>query len=437
MPLDAATAQNLALQKTQIFTPPGVANFMAGLIAPGKAGRVPDILEPGSGAGALAEAVLEGMNTQSRLSLVEKDQTFAVHLQELLVEHPNAERESELHIGDFFEIGLKWKSAGRRFTNIIMNPPYGKIPPGDSSRTTLAQAGIPSHNLFSAFLWIATDLLDEGGRLIAIVPRSFLSGSTFARARDHILSRTQLVALHHFTDRRSIFGRDGVQQEVVIFACERSAVNGSVKYTQSAGLDDMPEPVDVPRRRLVMNVADGRAILVPAMSDVRYSAQPSAASLIPSDVQASIGSVVDFRMGSDLVESPSEGTPLIGSEVFASRPRSPRGLVKNGRTNRHTFAPGRYIVIRRISPSESTPRIQAKVLDLRSDIYVHGVAFENHLIVLHQNRSGLSEDRCKLLIQRLEDPAVERQFNERGGTTQVNLHDLRAIRLQEDGEDNA
>ncbi|WP_291037535.1 Eco57I restriction-modification methylase domain-containing protein [Herbiconiux sp.] len=423
------------VDRTQIFTPPDLADFMVHQLNLSAAGEV-DLLEPGAGAGALAESVIAASPRPPRLTLVERDLTLGSHLSDL-VEHHRSDiaEDSEALTDDFFALAPAWIADGRRFTHIITNPPFARVEPQSHVAAVLRKANVRATNYFAAFLWLASDLLADGGTMVAVVPRSILSGARYAATRAHMLEGAALVALHHFTDRRAVFERDSVQQEVVVLTLSRGAAPSHIRYSQSATVINIPDAIQLPHRRIQLDAADGHAVLVPTI--VRGEVDPSDAtsSLLPDGVQASVGNVVDFRAGADVVVRGDGEIPLVGSEIFFTRTPDLRALRLNDRTQRHVFPPGRYVVIRRISPSEARPRIQAKLVVAEGDEFSKGVAFENHLLVLHANGKGMTPETCSVLLERLSDARTERQFCERGGTTQVNVGDIRALRYEGSSEE--
>ena len=425
---DARTQSTVrGIDRTQIFTPPDLADFMVGKLDLHAAIEV-DLLEPGAGAGALAEAVVAASTRPVRLTLVERDATLGSHLSEFIADQRNhLVPGSEAVVEDFFSVATAWVAARRRFTHIVMNPPFGRVEPMSAISATLRLADVRATNYFSAFLWLACDLLADGGTLVAVVPRSVLSGVRYAATRAHVFNRTELVALHHFTDRRAVFERDSVQQEVVVLKLVRGSAPTHIQFSQSATMADISEAVLVPSNRMKLGAQQDYTVLVPTVVDGQVDQWGSRDPLLPEGVSISVGSIVDFRMEADITARGDGEIPLIGSEEFFVREPELRSLRLSEQTRRFVYPPGRYVVIRRISPSEARPRIQAKMIIAEGDEYAHGVAFENHLLVLHANKAGLDPASCNILLERLSDAKTEAQFRERGGTTQVNVSDVKSL----------
>ncbi|MGF3054584.1 Eco57I restriction-modification methylase domain-containing protein [Microbacterium sp. YY-03] len=389
------------------------------------------VLDPGAGAGALTEAVLDSFNSPFNIALVERDEVFHEHLVELVDAKAMRYRgEAEVHSADFLELAPRWIKEGRKFTHVVMNPPYQRIRPGDDSAAKLRALGVRTHNLFAAFMWLSVDLLEDDGVLVAVVPRSLLSGLQYAAAREHILERAGVSHLHHFIDRRGVFGRDSVQQEVVVVALVKGRAPLEIQFSYSEGLDDIDGALALPARRFGRGPVDRYVMVVPSPGNL--DGQPGETSpLLPPGVSVSVGSVVDFRATADISAVP-DAIPLVGSEIFFARRHLRRWLAKNVRTDKHIFPPGNYVVVRRISPTESPRRLQAIHIAAQGEEFAQGVAFENHVLVLHAGGKGLSAAHCRVLLKRLSDPRNDIQFRERGGTNQVNAGDLRALTVVED-----
>ena len=84
----------------------------------------------------------------------------------------------------------------RTFNRVILNPPYRKIRSDSVYRSALSQIGIETSNLYTAFLALAVELLQPGGELVAITPRSFCNRPYFKPFRRHFLSSMALKRVH-------------------------------------------------------------------------------------------------------------------------------------------------------------------------------------------------------------------------------------------------
>src|SRR5262249_3674042 len=101
--------------------------------------------------------------------------------------------------------------------------------------------GIETSNLYTAFVALTALLLEPGGELVAITPRSFCNGRYFRTFRQLLLREMRLTRLHVFESRHQAFREDEVLQENVILRAVRQAepgLRGPVTVSSSAGPDD-------------------------------------------------------------------------------------------------------------------------------------------------------------------------------------------------------
>ncbi|MEF1214846.1 Eco57I restriction-modification methylase domain-containing protein, partial [Vibrio alginolyticus] len=103
------------------------------------------------------------------------------------------------------------------FNKAILNPPYLKIAAKGPERAEIKKVKFETGNLYSAFVGLAVKLLEEGGELVAITPRSFCNGPYFNDFRKLILDECSLNKIHVFNSRKSAFKADKVLQENVVF----------------------------------------------------------------------------------------------------------------------------------------------------------------------------------------------------------------------------
>ncbi|WP_295838480.1 Eco57I restriction-modification methylase domain-containing protein [uncultured Microbacterium sp.] len=431
---EPTTPRALRHGRSQVFSPAALSTFMARLLLQGSNAPIGSLLDPGAGAGALTESVLSLVSIPIRTIMVERDPVLADHLSDLAHDYrallaPGSEIVRE----DFLVTAPRLKAAGVGFTHVIMNPPYQRILLGDGAREHLALAGLQVPNLYAAFLWWGVQLLRPQGRLVAVVPRSFLSGRQFRHLRTQILSQCGLVRLHHFRNRKSIFGRDSVQQEVVVVCLVKGKQRAKIAFSSSDGLDDLGAPaVEVPSDRLISTSPDDQVVLVPASADAAKLRPRVNGLAIPPNVRVSVGSIVDFRHSKDICEFSDATVPLVGSEIFSARPIGHRAIRLGVHLRRHIKPPGEYVVIRRISPPESRPRLQAVHLRALGGDFARGLTFENHVLVVHADGRGMNSADCERILDILSSNSAQEQIAERCSSTQINASDVLAIKTSID-----
>lgn len=427
---------------TQIFTPQALAEFMAELLVDRPEIR---LLDPGSGPGTLTEAVISRANALGTsidsITLVEQDPLLALDASSTMRDVVG--HQVEVVCADFIEWALHEISQDHHFTHVILNPPYAKLRRDSPASRMLLNNGITVPNIYAAFLWLSLVLLSPGGILVAVIPRSFLSGNTFAPLRRYFAQHATLTAVHHFKSRRAVFSRDGILQEVVVVRFERGTRDKEVHVSSSVGLDDLDEssPFSVSQSRLRGATSSDVSILIPSS---RVPSVPNDAPLVISeDLRVQTGSVVDFRTAEYIVQDAHDNTvPLIGSEAFRSRSSTEitcddvqRHLVLTPQTRGHVRTGGTFVISRRISPRERQPRLDVRIVDASN--FPLGVAFENHVNVISSAREGLTRSGGLKILDLLTQENIDQQLDERLSSTQVNAADLRQLRYipSEDSED--
>ncbi len=151
----------------------------------------------------------------------------------------------------------------------------------------------------------------------------------------------------------------------------------------------------------------------------------------------STGQVVDFRTKEVTDHAEPGCVPLVDSNYgsLALRPRTKDGrryLRRTPATESLVLPVGNYVVIKRVSPKEQSPRIRAALVSAEELEDAGGVAFENHVNFVHKDRGGLTYEEALRVLSHLASSEVEAQFRRRSGTTQVNLSDLRALLIPVD-----
>lgn len=413
-------------ERVQVFTPVPVARFMAELLLEDDPENV-NLLDPGAGTGVLAESVAATFGGPLSVTMVEIDPILATDLRHMAAESSAFSRSDEpTVIEENFLTFAKNPNLRNSFSRIISNPPYARITKADLSRALVRDLEIRSSNLYGAFLWKCVDLLSPGGRMVAIVPRSFCNGLQFRPLRDHMFHNGSLFRVHHFTNRNSVFGRDSVQQEVVIIGFVKSISPLNVQVTRSTGIDDLEQTSSTvfPRTRIIEDEKNDYVIRIPSADSVP-EILASKGPLLPKGVDVSVGSVVDFRVSQYLRTEVEDGAvPLIGSEQFSSKLKSERWLKVSAETEKYVYPPGKYVIVRRLSPPEQNPRLQAIIVNSDNPL---GVTFENHILVIHSAGFPLTQDVAAETVARLTSSTTVQQIVERTGSTQINVRDVRAL----------
>lgn len=445
-------------QMGQFMTPAPVAKFMASLFA-----DAPDLelrlLDPGAAVGSLTAAFVDNLFYRARrprrikVAAYEVEPILSNRLSTIFDECRAAgitcgiEFSGEIYKEDFIRTGcailrdelLPEPNRLRRFTHVIVNPPYKKIRSESEYRKDLRSVGIETTNLYTAFLAISIKLLSEHGELVAIVPRSFCNGLYFRPFRNLLLGSMAIKHIHVFHSRKQAFKDDDVLQENIIFHAVKGAIPKRVAITASNGpdFDDMTirevdycqvVKADDPEHFIHIAAIESDQEVMDRMARFTHT-------LEDIGIGVSTGPVVDFRLRNFLVDRPEKGTvPLIYTAHFDGNIvrwpredcRKPNAIRLSDSVRKWLMPNGCYVVTKRFSAKEERRRIVAAIHD---ETKVPGdlVGFENHLNVFHAHGKGLPSFLAWGLAIYLNTTLVDRYFRIFSGHTQVNATDLRKI----------
>jgi adenine-specific DNA-methyltransferase len=441
----------------QFLTPAPIAHFMAGLFQ--RETEDVRILDAGAGAGVLSAAAVEAFIARKRklqsveVMAYESDESVLPYLENALgcceaaCSQANIAFRGEARTDDFVQAGISRTEEGlfaavaKSFTHAILNPPYKKINGQSQMRKLLDAAEIEVSNLYAAFVWLAARMLEPGGELVAITPRSFCNGPYFRRFRLALLKMMALERIHVFQSRKKAFRDDDVLQENVIFHAVRggrkpthvtiSASEGSDFH--SVNLRRVPyEHVVLPHDRdafihLVLNDED---------EGVMHRMRRFETPLDELGIEISTGRIVDFRAREYLRLQPETGTaPLIYPCHFdggfvcwpAESGKKPNAIVSSEQTHDLTVPSGYYVLTKRFSAKEERRRVVAAIYDPQR-VQSPLIGFENHLNYFHSAGKGLSANLARGLAMYLNSTLFDRYFRLFSGHTQVNATDLRKMR---------
>lgn len=454
--LNNKTSRHERSRVGQFLTPSTIARFMASLFQ--KQRERVRILDAGAGAGVLFAACLETIvHRQKPISVdvvaYENDPQVLPLLKETMEQSEAVCRglgilfRGEIRAEDFLKAatantqGTLFTADSERFTHAILNPPYKKINGQTPARRMLDSAGVGVSNLYAAFVWLSARLLETGGELVAITPRSFCNGPYFRNFRTGLLEMISLRRVHVFESRKEAFGDDDVLQENVIYHGIRGVPKPD-RIVVSSSVDpdfDRSKSRSVPYEHIVLP-GDHDAFIHLVLSDaddaVMKRMRAFRTSLVKLGLDVSTGRVVDFRAREYLRLQPGNGTaPLIYpchfDSGFVSWPsesgKKPNAIVASAETSQLMVPAGYYVLTKRFSSKEEKRRVVAAVFDPKA-IEAPVVGFENHVNYFHDRGRGLSANLAKGLALYLNSSVFDQHFRLFSGHTQVNATDLRRMR---------
>jgi adenine-specific DNA-methyltransferase len=441
----------------QFLTPAPIARLMASML--NEADEQVRLLDPGAGVGSLfTAAVGEFCRREVRpqaihVTAYEIDPKLAEYIPDTfrackaacqragirftgeLVQADFLASAADLLAGDLFTV-----TAARRYTCVLLNPPYRKINSDSEARSLLRRIGVETSNLYTGFMTATVKLLEAGGQMVAITPRSFTNGQYFRPFRRLFLQEMALRRLHVFESRQQAFRDDEVLQEnVIVHAVKGGRRAVRVFITSSAGPDD-----DMPLSRVldyerIVRPGDPESFIHISPDDLGEQVAIQMAAfenrLIDLGLAVSTGRVVDFRARQFLRPEHGVGTaPLIwpthfvhGAIVWPKQGRKPNAIADVERIRDQLVPNEPYVLVRRFSAKEERRRVVAAVYD-PACMPGERVGFENHLNYYHRSGGGLDLPLARGLAAFLNSTLVDAYFRQFNGHTQVNATDLRCLR---------
>lgn len=443
----------------QYFTPEALASFIAGrlrLCFP-TAERV-RLLDPGAGVGSLGVALLQRFAAERpgvalHLTAVEVDPAILPSLHTTRdaalawAQEQGIDLEFEVVHADFVEWATKnfggLYEAQDRFDFAIMNPPYAKVATRSKHRMLTAQVTCEVTNLYAAFVALTVQSLREGGRLVAITPRSFTNGPYFKPFRKHLAERTAFETVDLFESRSTLFADTDVLQENLIYSLIRTSDQASTVQVSFHGKEGEVEdvsmayedfmPSDDPQRFIHLRNGD-------ADHEVALRVNQLPCTLADLGLAVSTGRVVDFRAREHLLMEPKQNSvPLLypqhlrkGAVAWPIEGKKANALAVNERTKKMLLPRGNYVAIKRFSSKEERRRVTATWVPA-DRFESEFLAFENHLNVIHEGNAGLERDLAVGITLYLGCTTVDTYFRQFSGHTQVNATDLRSLRFPDAG----
>jgi adenine-specific DNA-methyltransferase len=356
----------------QFLTPVDVSDFLASLLTVLPAHV--RLLDAGVGAGALTAALVR--RACQRGSGVQRIDILAYEIDSHIL--PALRRtmdECEAHCranNIVFKVTVKQADFIQEMSNslrgglfstplpainiALVNPPYKKIQTNSPERLALHAVGLETSNLYTGFVGLLARVLEEGGQLVAITPRSFCNGPYFRPFREDFLRQMRLHRLHVYESRTATFQTDEVLQENIAFHAVKGGTQpGKLIVSSSKGatasqviskrvsFNDIVHPHDAERVIHIPSETEHR--------DAKAALVNLPASLKTLGVSVSTGPVVDFRLKEALRDEPSKGTvPLLYPSHFQGgalqwpklNARKPNAILDNALTRPWLVPAGLY-----------------------------------------------------------------------------------------------
>ncbi|UKA27160.1 Eco57I restriction-modification methylase domain-containing protein [Photobacterium damselae subsp. damselae] len=411
------------------------------------------LLDAGAGVGSLTAAFVErvkGNTTSIESTCFELSSIMNHYLNDTLsqcskaCEANNIQWSQTVIKEDFIQHSVKMLLSDGftpSYNKVILNPPYLKIAAKGEERKALRQVNFETGNLYSAFVGLAIKLLEDGGELVAITPRSFCNGPYFNDFRKLLLDTCSINKIHVFNSRKSAFKADKVLQENVVYHLTKSEPQRDTVIVSSSSCAEDPNPFvyEVPFNKVVnVNNPDRFIHIITDEEEQNIATRAGGlpCSLEDLGIQASTGKVVDFRTRENLsIDFVNGSVPLIFPQHLQKcavkwpikNAKKPNALLNNESTTNLMVKNGTYVLTRRLTAKEEKRRIVASIYTADvADVEV--VGFENKTNYFHTLGEPLHDGLAKGLWVFLNSSLVDKYFRQMNGHTQVNATDLRTLR---------
>lgn len=333
------------------------------------------------------------------------------------------------------------------FDFVVGNPPYHKISQLDKELQEVFRASLYGHpNAYGLFLHSGIEMLQPGGVLGYIVPRSMLSGLYFKNLRKFIELQSDLKEITLITERKKVF--DNVLQGTMILVvqrryCENKREPAPINALKTAvarsalELETRNMPAACVDQKKVMRHLNGSIVWF--VSDIhqtydimdkildRHPLLSSPAVGCP----AKTGPIVWNRVKPLLRAYPeADALPLVWatdvgrfSFTFASAGEGRQPYLKVTPRTHQLVNQGLSLMAQRVTADEQPHRLVASVPEHFCAEHKGGYFVENHLNIIQPGPGAPSIDLYYLLSILCSD-VMEFFFRTMNGNTQVSATEL-------------
>jgi adenine-specific DNA-methyltransferase len=449
----------------QFFTPGEVACYMSSLMNLDR--NEIRILDPGSGTGILIAAICKRILTECEKPITltvdcyENDPSLLPLLKRMLqscnmllnekshtFKYNIYEQDFILHNVKYLDKSLMapWERNELIYYDIIVsNPPYYKLNKNSPQSIAMKCQDYEQTNIYASFMALSVKMLQKGGEMVFITPRSFCSGFYYQKFRKWFTNTMSIKQLHLFESRKDVFVEDGILQENIIFKVikTKQKKDDKIKITCSKGKSfNELTLIETSQKSVLYSHKNDVIIRLPTSNmdiDILNELDKWPFTLQDFGLSVSTGAVVPFRTKENLCDCSinPEVAPLLwmhnlqGFEVRwpIDNKKKERCIKVNADTKKILLPVQNYVLLKRFSSKEQKRRIYASVLN-KSDFDNHKhIGIENHLNCIYRVNSELTDEESYGFAALLNSSLVDQYFRSLNGHTQVNAADIKNLRL--------
>lgn len=368
---------------------------------------------------------------------------LAAELLPTLARLPEEERRplpALLTVGDGLEV------SARAVTNVVLNPPYGRVRLSPQHRSTWSQVLSGHANRYYLHIAAAVQQVETGGVVAALVPAGWLGGAYAKNLRAYLALHAPLRRLTYVRDRTGVFSTE-VTQETVLAAFAVGA--GADADANAVECDSVYlEPGGAAVREVIGSapaLSGSEPLLLPRKPDdmpLISRAQEMTSRLSTYGWSVRTGPLVWNRRKDDLSARPRKGSVKVvwaadidGGSLHRDPERDAMRYVRVGLSERSTLVLERpAVLVQRTTSSEQLRRVVAAAVSQEDLIaWGGGIVVENHVNVL-ACADPASVLTPRILTALLDSAAVDRLYRCLSGSVAVSAFELGALPLPDESD---
>lgn len=437
----------------QFFTSKETAIFMASLF---DLNNIPDsisILDPGSGTGILATALIQRILQYNRIRKVtlvcyENNPDVIPVLEsnmKYIKENVNLDFDYEIREEDYllsqshdFEEDILANKNPQKYDIIIGNPPYLRVLRNHPAAMAMPKVVHGAPNLYFLFSAMALFNLKDNCELVFIIPRSWTSGAYFKAFREYFLSQGKIEHIHLFVSRDKVFSEEQVLQETIIIKMRKSfdkPQHVKLTSTQTNGDFDEITELNVPYDSVV--TGEDLYVFLPTNDEDIHTIESInrySGTMLDIGMKMKTGIIIDFRQYDDLRSEPGEHIiPLFYGQH-----------IKDGRVNHEASGkdydwvidekPGLiqknkdYIFCKRFTAKEERRRLQCGLYFANDFPEYENIGTQNKINFIERlNGEPLKKEELFGVFALFNSTLFDQYYRILNGSTQVNSTEVNSI----------
>mgnify|MGYP000400963465 CR=1 FL=1 len=348
--------------------------------------------------------------------------------------------------GDFTTTDLEViKKRQNTLNGAVINPPYQKLNQSTDVAQFMKKHFVSVPNMYALFVVLTIDMLKDGGEMVAILPRSFMSGAYFKLFRRWLRQQGSIDWFHRYKSRSNAFRGDNVLQENILLKFVKGKPQAEqVEVSVSSGPEDKNcSCMTVKAIEIFSGNECGHMTLPCSLEELNSLTENSALPLDFDDLGLTVttGKLEDFRYRDALRYSASDRSlPVVYAQHWTSGEQQlawSENIVKpcyakaTDDITKRTLERGNYVLVKRISANGDSNRCHSIALLEDANLPGDEWLIDNHVQVI-SSKNGLSKEQALRIQRHLSSHVVENVLRTKSGTTQLNKDDLRAIRFPAD-----